>query len=82
MERQLTTVLLDKVKEVFNVEQANKNVRNEIKDAGLTYWQVAEKVGIASTTLSVWLRTPLNESRLARIKDALSALQKGAAINA
>lgn len=63
------------------MEQANMDIRNKIKSSGLTYWQVAEKVGIASTTLSVWLRTPLNESRLARIKDALSTLQKGAAIN-
>ena len=58
------------------------DIRNKIKSSGLTYWQVAEKVGIASTTLSVWLRTPLSESRLNRVQDALSALQKGAAINA
>lgn len=64
------------------MEQANMDIRNKIKSSGLTYWQVAEKVGIASTTLSVWLRTPLSESRLNRVQDALSALQKGAAINA
>lgn len=64
------------------MEQANMDIRNKIKSSGLTYWQVAEKVGIASTTLSVWLRTPLSESRLNRVQDALSALQKGAAVNA
>lgn len=64
------------------MKQANENIRNEIQESGLTYWQVAEEVGIASTTLSVWLRTPLNSSRLSRINAALNSLQKGAAVNA
>lgn len=64
------------------VKQANIEVRNEIHEAGLTQWQVAEAIGINATTLTVWLRTPLTESRLNRVQDALSALQKGAAINA
>ena len=64
------------------MKQANIEVRNEIHEAGLTQWQVAEAIGINATTLTVWLRTPLTESRLNRVQDALSALQKGAAINA
>ena len=64
------------------MKQANENIRNEIQESGLTYWQVAEEVGIALTTLSVWLRTPLNSSRLSRINAALNSLQKGAAVNA
>ena len=64
------------------MKQANENIRNEIQESGLTYWQVAEEVGIASTTLSVWLRTPLNSSRLSRVNNALNELKKGAAVNA
>lgn len=64
------------------MKQANENIRNEIQESGLTYWQVAEEVGIASTTLSVWLRTPLNSNRLSRINAALNSLQKGSAVNA
>ena len=64
------------------MKQANESIRNEIHESGLTYWQVAEEVGIASTTLSVWLRTPLNSSRMSRVNNALKELKKGAAVNA
>ena len=64
------------------MKQANENIRNEIQESGLTYWQVAEEIGIASTTLSVWLRTPLISSRLSRVNNALKQLKKGAAVNA
>ena len=64
------------------MKQANENIRNEIQESGLTYWQVAEEIGIASTTLSVWLRTPLNSRRLSRVNNALKELKKGAGVNA
>lgn len=64
------------------MKQANMKIRHEIHEAGFTQWQVAEAIGVNATTLTVWLRTPLTESRLNRVQDALSALQKGAAINA
>ena len=70
------------MKEGITMEKANGVVRKAIKNAGLTYWQVAEEVGIASTTLSVWLRTPLNSSRMSRVNNALKELKKGAAVNA
>ena len=56
------------------MEKANGVVRKAIKNAGLTYWQVAEEVGIASATLSVWLRTPLNSSRLEQVVVAINKL--------
>ena len=64
------------------MQRANMGIRKAIHKAGLTQWQVAEAIGVNATTLTVWLRTPLSESRLNRVQDALSALQKGAAINA
>ena len=62
------------MKEGITMEKANGVVRKAIINAGLTYWQVAEEVGIASTTLSVWLRTPLNSSRLERVVVAINKL--------
>ena len=62
------------MKEGITMEKANGVVRKAIKNAGWTYWQVAEEVGIASTTLSVWLRTPLNSSRLERVVMAINKL--------
>lgn len=64
------------------MKQANIEVRNEIHEAGLTQWQVAEAIGINATTLTVWLRTPLSSSRLGRVNAALKSLKKGAAMNA
>ena len=56
------------------MEKANGVVRKAIKNAGLTYWQVAEAIGINATTLTVWLRTPLNSSRLERVVVAINKL--------
>ena len=64
------------------MKRANESVRKAIHEAGSTQWQVAEAIGVNATTLTVCLRTRLSESRLNRVQDALSALQKGAAINA
>lgn len=64
------------------MKQANVEIRNKIQAAGLTQWQVAEEIGINATTLNVWLRTPLNSSRLSRVNNALNELEKGAALNA
>lgn len=64
------------------MKRANIEIRNKIQAAGLTQWQVAEEIGINATTLNVWLRTPLNSSRLSRVNNALNELEKGAALNA
>lgn len=62
------------MKEGITMEKANGVVRKAIKNAGLTYWQVAEAIGINATTLTVWLRTPLNSSRLERVVVAINKL--------
>lgn len=56
--------------------KANQTIRNEIKEAGLTYWQVAEKIGITAGTFTVWLRTPLTDTRKERTTNAIKALKK------
>ncbi|MGO4938364.1 hypothetical protein ACTQ54_12300 [Fundicoccus sp. Sow4_H7] len=57
-------------------EKANKTVRKQITDAGLTYWQVADKAGVTAGTLTLWLRTPLNKDRKQRIDDAIKTLKE------
>lgn len=52
----------------------NTNIRNEISSRHLTYWRVAFQIGIADTTFSRWLRTPLNDERKARVEKAIDEL--------
>lgn len=56
------------------MQRANMGIRKAIHEAGLTQWQVAEAIGVNATTLTVWLRTPLTESRLNRVQNALAKL--------
>ena len=56
--------------------KANQEIRNRIFMNRLRNWEVAEKVGISDSRLSVWLRTPLNEERKARIEKAIDELIK------
>ena len=66
-------ICLSKVNEVIKLAN-NKEIRDKIFFSRLKHWQVAEKVGISDSRLSVWLRTPLNEERKARIEKALDEL--------
>ena len=63
------------------MKKANIEIRNAFSESGFTQWQVAEAIGINATTLTVWLRTPLNESRLNRVQLALRKMKKGAEVN-
>ncbi|AYE37800.1 hypothetical protein D1B17_03790 [Companilactobacillus zhachilii] len=52
----------------------NLDIRNEIRSNRLRNWEVAEKVGISDSRLSVWLRTPLNDERRQRVLEAIKKL--------
>lgn len=52
----------------------NQEIRNRIYSSRFKHWEVAGKLGISDSRLSVWLRTPLNEERKARIEKALEEL--------
>jgi predicted XRE-type DNA-binding protein len=41
--------------------KCNVEIRQKIKDAGLPFWFVADRLGIADTTFSKWLRKELSE---------------------
>lgn len=59
--------------------KANFELRNAISRYRLRYWEVAEKVGISDSRLSVWLRTPLNEEQKARVLKAIDELTQQSA---
>lgn len=54
--------------------QANNELRSEMSEYRLRYWEVAEKVGISDGRLSVWLRTPLSDERRKRVEKAIDEL--------
>ncbi|RHK02283.1 hypothetical protein DW084_17995 [Enterococcus casseliflavus] len=54
--------------------KANKDIRNKIESNRILYWEVAEKVGIAQSNLSVWLRTDMREDRKERVEKAIDEL--------
>ncbi|MEB5953172.1 MULTISPECIES: hypothetical protein [Enterococcus] len=54
--------------------RANQEIRNKIESNRILYWEVAEKVGIAQSNLSVWLRTDMREDRKERVENAIDEL--------
>ena len=57
------------------MQEANKDIRAEIDDAGLKYWQVAGKIGVHPTTFTVWLRTPLDDAKQDKVREAIKQLE-------
>lgn len=54
--------------------KVNQEIRNKIESNRILYWEVAEKVGIAQSNLSVWLRTEMREDRRERVEKAIHEL--------
>lgn len=54
--------------------QANQDIQEKIHGLNLLKWEIAEQAGIADTTLSKWLRTPLNDERRKRVEKAIAEL--------
>lgn len=56
------------------MKQANADIRRLVEKNNFKYWEVALKVGVDPTTLSKWLRIPLNETRRERVLSAINDL--------
>lgn len=56
--------------------KANQTIRADIQRNRLRYWEVAERVGISDSRLSVWLREPLKDERRERVTKAIAELKK------
>lgn len=52
----------------------NQIIRTEIKRSGIAQWRIAAKIGVSENTLIRWLRYPLTEEKIMRIKTAIVAL--------
>lgn len=56
--------------------RANDDVREILKQASITQWKVAEKLGIHEKTLSVWMRKELKPDKKQAIFDAIEEIKK------
>lgn len=54
----------------------NRELRDKILSSGLKLWEVADKIGIRGSTLSVWLRYDLTEDKKEKITKAITELKK------
>ncbi|WP_251865451.1 hypothetical protein [Enterococcus malodoratus] len=54
--------------------KANKEIRNKIESNRILYWEVADRIPIAQSNLSVWLRTEMREDRKQRVEKAIDEL--------
>ena len=57
------------------VKKCNLDIRQKIKESGFTYWMVADRLGIADTTFSRWLRKELPKEKKAMILNAIEELR-------
>lgn len=55
---------------------ANNDLRSEIKEKGIFYWQIANKLNIYPGTLSVWLRHELPNEKKERIRSVIKDLSQ------
>lgn len=54
--------------------KANQPLRNELKEKGIPYWQIAKHVGVNETTIVRWLRVPLIPEQAERIRVAIGEI--------
>lgn len=54
----------------------NQEIRDFLTSKGLYIWQLAEQVGIHETTMTKWLRVPLNVEQKQRVDEAIKQLER------
>ena len=54
----------------------NQEIRDFLSGKGLYIWQLAEAVGVHETTMTKWLRTPLNAKQKQRVDEAIKELEE------
>ena len=52
----------------------NLDIRNEITNSGLNYWQVAEGIGVSDSTFSRLLRHELPDEKKEEIRAAIQKI--------
>lgn len=56
----------------------NQDIRQEITESGLKYWQVADKIGLTDGNFSRLLRFELSDEKKEKIRSAIAELKAGA----
>ena len=56
-------------------QKRNADIRQAIKEAGLTQWQIAEAIGVSDPTITIWLRHDLTADKRDRIMEAIKELK-------
>ena len=60
----------------MTTNKANIDIRTSINSAGIKYWQVADKLGMADGNFSRKLRKELSAEEKAKIKKIIKQLSK------
>jgi len=55
---------------------ANEDIRKEIESADISYWQVADAMGISDATFTRWLRKELSDEKKAEVRSAIKKMSK------
>lgn len=54
----------------------NKDLRDEMRIADVRQWEVAEAIGISEMTMVKWLRSELDDSKKALIREGISKVAR------
>lgn len=57
---------------------SNKELRNTIKQSGITFWKIADALGVSSDTFSRWMRHELTGERKERVLKAIETCKREA----
>lgn len=58
-----------------NTKFCNADIRNELKDAGVYFWQVAAKLGISESTFIRRMRFELSDEQKQKVRAAISEVR-------
>ena len=53
----------------------NCDIRAMAKEAGVTFWQIADVLGVSEPTMTRMMRRPLNDTNRLRIVDAIHRVE-------
>lgn len=56
------------------MNNANRDIRAEIREAGVTLWKIAHKIGISEATMTRKMRFELNDNEKKQIRDAVNSI--------
>ncbi len=50
------------------------DIRNLAKEKGVKFWEIADYIGVAATTFTVWLRHELSTEKKKSVIDAINVI--------